>query len=68
MFANFFALFTVRKAIFAWTSNQSAGIVKVLFRGAFSQAESREYALKNIVNMLREGEVLEGITFVGIEE
>lgn len=60
--------FRVRKAIFTWKSNQSAGRVKVLFRGAFSQSESRVYALQNIVNMFRDGEVLEDLSFEGIEQ
>lgn len=61
-------LFTVRKAIFNWKSNLDKGTVKVLFSGSFSQAEARQYALEQIVNFMKDDEVLESIDFVGIEE
>lgn len=61
-------LFTVRKAIFNWKSNLDKGTVKVLFRGSFSQAEARQYALQQIVPHLGEDEFLADISFVGIEE
>lgn len=60
-------LFTVRKAIFNWKSNLDKGTVKVLFRGSFSQAESRQYALQQIVPHMGENESLESLDFVGIE-
>jgi hypothetical protein len=60
-------LFTVRKAVFKWESNLGKGTVKVLFSGSFSQAESRQYALQQIVPHLKENEVLWSISFVGIE-
>jgi len=60
-------LFTVRKAVFNWTSNTDKGTVKVLFRGSFSQAEARQYALQQIVAHMGEDEILSDISFVGIE-
>lgn len=60
-------LFTTRKAVFRWESNLDHGIVKVLFRGSFSQMEARQYALQQIVSNMRENESILDISFVGIE-
>lgn len=68
MFANLFSWFQVRKAVYKWTSNKGTGNVKVIFRGPFSQAETRLEAVAELIRQLRDPEeFLESLDFVGIE-
>lgn len=61
-------LFTVRKAVFKWTSNKGKGEVKIPFRGSFSQADTRLDAVMEIAKNMRDpDEILESLDFSGIE-
>lgn len=68
MFRDLFAWFRVRKAVYKMTTSMGEAKVKVLFKGALVESESRLMALQKVEDCMEKGEVLISLKFEGIED
>lgn len=59
-------LFTIRKAVFVWTSGTRKGEVYIAFRGALNVDKLRPRAVKAVLGHLSEDEAMDTLDFKGI--
>lgn len=59
-------LFTIRKAVFEWTSGTRKGNAYIAFRGALNVDKLRPRAVNAVLSHLSEDEAMDTLDFKGI--